>query len=118
MGEDEWEFQTVSRPPSRKMVEKWIRVKKVSKADIEEKRKEKEEVMELTQHVKIRVRNDSDDSMGSELTCSLPSMASDSEEEKQGERPAGDEEDCSVAGHTTADPVGDTSGENTGDSTR
>ena len=109
LDEDEWELQTVRRPPTRKMVEKWIRVKKVSNTEREYK-KEKEEVLELTQHVKIRVRNDSDDSMGSELTCSLPSVASDSEEEGKTERPVASKEDGQVAA-TTGDPGGETSGD-------
>merc|ERR1712016_100292 len=34
---------------------------------------EDEEELPFTQHVKVRVRRDSEDSFGSELTCSLPS---------------------------------------------
>merc|ERR1719370_1610605 len=41
--------------------------------DDEDEDEEEELDINQTQHVKLRIRRDSDDSMGSELTCSLPS---------------------------------------------
>ena len=38
--------------------------------------------MEQSQYVKMRVRQNSDDSMGSEMTLSLPSLTSDNEDEE------------------------------------
>ena len=62
--------QTVSRPPSRQEVERWGRVRLLLK---QEKQEKEVPLLEQTQRVRIRVRRDSEDSVGSELTCSLPS---------------------------------------------
>jgi len=73
-------IQTVGRPPSRKEVEQWLRARKLLKGEKEKPLGEKdqsgeEEIVEpQTQlHVKVRVRRDSEDSFGSDITCSLPS---------------------------------------------
>ena len=73
-------IQTVGRPPTRKEVERWVRARMLIKGEKEkhyeagrEHLDEEEEELPFTQHVKVRVRRDSEDSFGSELTCSLPS---------------------------------------------
>ena len=66
--------QTVTRPPSRKEVELWGKARRLINQEKKgEKKEEEAENVNQTQHVKLRIRRDSDDSMGSELTCSLPS---------------------------------------------
>eukprot|EP00092_Neocalanus_flemingeri_P038504 GFUD01041919.1.p1 GENE.GFUD01041919.1~~GFUD01041919.1.p1 ORF type:complete len:439 (-),score=135.50 GFUD01041919.1:208-1524(-) len=69
--------QSVGRPPGRREVEKWIKARRLIREQqgTEEQIEEKSEELGLnqTQHFKLRIRRDSDDSMGSELTCSLPS---------------------------------------------
>ena len=91
--DSEEEVQTVSRPPTRREVEKWMKLKKAGKVEKEKTKREKKEgdknLLERTQHFRIRVRNDSDDSLGSEMTCSMPSLGSDSDGDTQNERTAG-----------------------------
>ena len=70
----------MGRPPSRKEVEQWLRARRLLKGEkqkhLGEKDQSDEEEREQPQtqlHVKVRVRRDSEDSFGSDLTCSLPS---------------------------------------------
>ena len=65
-------LQTVARPPSRRQVEQWARVRRLLRPP--------EEVSAPAPSlagVKLRVRRDSEDSVGSELTCSPASPASE-----------------------------------------
>ena len=60
-------------------MEEWLRVKQVINKDREED-EESQDSSSLDQtQFKLRVRRDSDDSLGSELTLCLPSLASDSD---------------------------------------
>ena len=61
-------------------VERWVRARELLKAEKDSRSEEMEdedhnkwEDLPPTQHVKVRVRRDSEDSFGSDLTCSLPS---------------------------------------------
>ena len=77
-------IQTVRRPPTRRQIESWIKVKKVMNRD--EIVKPPPPILEQSQHVKLRVRNNSEDSLGSEMTCSLPSVCSEDTDQ--------DDDDC------------------------
>ena len=69
------------RPPTRANVEQWIKARRILAEEKNQKeQKEEEKTFELRkalgqtrQHFKVRVRRKSDDSFGSELTCSPPS---------------------------------------------
>ena len=66
--------QTVARPPTRQQVELWCKARKLIRDGGEVGENEEDQVwLNQTQHFKLRIGRDSAGSMGSELTCSLPS---------------------------------------------
>ena len=77
-------LQTVARPPSRREVESWLKVREIMtrKKEDDNEKSPSPSPMEQSQYVKMRVRQNSDDSMGSEMTLSLPSLTSDNEDEE------------------------------------
>ena len=75
-------FQCVKNAPTRKDIETWIREKEPNEEKVIKHEPAKdpsaldfdeEEASSMNVTVKIRVRQDSDDSLGSELSCSPPS---------------------------------------------
>ena len=77
-------IQTVRRPPSRREIESWIRVRRIMTTSDQTPASDETPApvssgQDQSQCVKLRVRRNSDDSVDSELTLSLPSLGSDHE---------------------------------------
>ena len=93
--------QTLGRPPTQRQVEEWLRVKQVINKEKEEEEGQEGKdipVLDQTQLVKLRVRQNSDDSWGTELSLSLPSLGSDNEsDEKESKKQCSENKDKTIS---------------------